>query len=90
MRVSWYGVSFTSPTRARDTPRPAPSPYRIRVSVKLSPWHRTGVGVASGVEVQRMYPADSKPTGFAPWLCFNLLVVFFPALILLLSDWSYR
>ena len=38
------------------------------------------MGVASGVEVQRMYPADTKPTGFAPWLFFNLLVVFFPAL----------
>ena len=38
------------------------------------------MGVASGVEVNNMYPADTKPMGFAPWLFFNLLVVFFSSL----------
>ena len=84
-------VSLSQARREQETPlgqhrHHTVSEYRW----SFRPWHRTGVGVASGVEVQRMYPADSKPTGFAPWLCFNLLVVFFPALILLLSDWSYR
>ena len=70
----WYGVFFTITTRTRDTIpetlRPAPAPYSIRVSVKLSPMAQNWCGSC----FRRWSPEDVPSRYEAHGIC--TLVVF--------------